>query len=158
MDVFYFLFYKILHSIFWYFIYFKKRIQFLSTKMRLLTTIGLLICVTGIFCRDLTSRALVDQLYEKETKDDMITRSFIEKLFKTFSRLKESFYKSMKSSEGYKAPNICVWKICSKPLKKKGSGKNDSISSVLNPDKETMNEIFKAVLFLRRYWTIKLIN
>jgi hypothetical protein len=119
--------------------------------MRLLTTIGLLICVTGIFCRDLTSRALVDQLYEKETKDDMITRSFREKLFETFSRLKESFYKSMKSSESYKAPNICVWKICSKPLKKNKPEKKISISSVLNLDKKRMNEITKAVIFLKSF-------
>jgi hypothetical protein len=93
----------------------------------------------------------VDQLYDKETKDDIIKSSLREKLFEIFSSIRERFYKSLKSPEGYKAPNICVWKICSKPLKKKSSGKNDSISSILNPDKETMNEIFKAVLFLRRY-------
>ncbi len=136
----------------------RKNTTFISPTMRLLTTIGLLICVTGIFCSDLTSKALVDQLYDKETKDDIIKSSLREKLFEIFSSIRERFYKSLKSPEGYKAPNICVWKICSKPLKKKSSGKNDSISSILNPDKETMNEIFKAVLFLRRYWTIKLIN
>jgi len=129
----------------------RKNTTFTSPTMRLLTTIGLLICATSIFCRDLTSKALVDQLYEKETKNDIIKSSLREKLFEIFSRIRERFYKFLKSPEGYKAPNICVWKICSKPLKKKGSGKNDSISSVLNPDKETMNEIFKAVRFLRRY-------
>jgi len=117
--------------------------------MRLLTTIGLLICVTGIFCRDLTSKALVDQLYEKSSKDSMIKSSFREKLFETFSGLKERFYKSLRSPEGYKAPNICVWKICSKPLKKTRHDKKVSISSDLN-QKERMNEIVKAVIFFSR--------
>jgi len=70
--------------------------------MRLLTTIGLLICATSIFCRDLTSKALVDQLYEKETKDDIIKSSLREKLFEIFSRIRERFYKFLKSPEGYK--------------------------------------------------------
>ncbi len=126
--------------------------------MRLLTTIGLLICVTGIFCRDLTSKALVDQLYEKEIKDGMIKSSFRERLFQNFSRLRESFYKSVKSPEGYKAPNICVWKICSKPLKKNRPEKKISISSVINLDRERMNEIAKAVIFLKSFWTMKLLN
>ncbi len=119
--------------------------------MRLLTTIGLLICLTGIFCIDLTSKALVDELYEKGTKDGMINSSFREKLFQNFSRLRERFYKSVKSAEGYKAPNICVWKICSKPLKKNRPEKKVSISSLLNLDKERMNEIAKAVIFFRRF-------
>ncbi len=114
--------------------------------MRLLTTIGLVICVTGIFCRSLTSKALVNQLYEQPIEDDMNTSSFREKLFETFSGLKESFYKSVKSPEGYIAPNICVWKICSKPLKKKNSGK-----SIFDIDKKRMNEITKTFFMLNRF-------
>jgi len=51
----------------------------------------------------------------------------------------------MKSPEGYRAPNICVWKVCSKPLKKYRLEKNrPSTAGPTILDEQRMIAILKA--------------
>jgi hypothetical protein len=51
----------------------------------------------------------------------------------------------MKSPEGYRAPNICVWKVCSKPLKKHRLEKNrPSTAGPTILDEQRMIAILKA--------------
>ncbi len=110
--------------------------------MRILTIIGLLICITGICCQSLTSESI-------DEKDDSITRPFKERVFDALANLKKNFYKAVMSPEGSRAPNICVWKICSKPLKKYRHEKSNPIT--LDPtilDEQRMNAILKASDFL----------
>ncbi len=106
--------------------------------------IALLVCFTSIYSVSLASESIVDQ-------NDSITRSLKNRVLDAILNLQKKFYKAMKSPEGFEAPNICVWKICSKPLKKNRPEKKVSISSLLNLDKERMNEIAKAVIFFRRF-------
>jgi len=65
-------------------------------------------------------------------------------------KLKKKFYKAMKSPEGYRAPNICVWKVCSKPLKKHRLENNRP--STVGPtilDEQRMIAILTAVIKMK---------
>jgi len=127
--------------------------------MRLLTTIGLLICISRIYSRSLTSNSILDQLYTKETKDNQITIPFKDRLFGTLLDLQKKFYKAVKSPEGYRAPNICVWKICSKPLKKNKHEKNNKRPKIPSrSDRQRINDIVKAGVLLNQFASIWRLN
>ncbi len=120
--------------------------------MRLLTAIALLICITGICSISLTSESTVDQ-------QDLITRSFKDRLFDTLLDLQTKFYKAVKSPEGYRAPYICVWKICSKPLKKNKHEKNNKRPKIPSrSDRQRINDIVKAGVLLNHFASIWSLN
>jgi len=113
--------------------------------MRLLTIIALLVCITGI---SLTSESTIDQ-------DNLITRYFKDRLFGTLLELQKKFYRAVKSPEGYKAPNICVWKICSKPLKKNKHEKNNKRPKIPSRShRQRINDIVKAGVLLNHFASI----
>ncbi len=123
--------------------------------MRLLTTIAWLICISKIYSQSLTSESILKQLYTQETKDNLITRPFKDRLFDTLLDLQTKFYKAMKSPEGYRAPNICVWKICSKPLKKNKHEKNNKSPKIPSrSDRQRINDILKAGVLLNHFASI----
>jgi len=116
--------------------------------MRLLTAIALLICITGSCCISLTSESTIDH-------DNLITISFKDRLFDAILNLQTKFYKAVKSPEGYRAPNICVWKICSKPLKKNKHEKNNKRPKIPSrSDRQRINDIVKAGVFLNHFASI----
>ncbi len=119
--------------------------------MRLFTVISLLVCFTSIYSVSLASESIVDQ-------NDSITRSLKNRVLDAILNLQKKFYKAMKSPEGFEAPNICVWKICSKPLKKNRHGKNrpSTGGSKKTPrfDNKRLNDIIKAGVFLNHFSSI----
>jgi len=70
--------------------------------MRQLTIIIILICISSIWCRYLTSESIVDQLYKEARKNSSLQVSLANRLFGSFSKIKDKFYNAMKSP-GYKA-------------------------------------------------------
>ena len=61
-----------------------------------------------------SSISIVDSIYGIKRTDGVIFNQIMDMIKEQAQRL----IKALKSHEGYKASNICVWKICSKPLKK----------------------------------------
>jgi len=86
-------------------------------------------------------------MYKQRHIRELITIPLKDKIATGFSKLSEMFYNAVKSPEGYKAPYICVWKICSKPLKKNYQA--DKSSTGLG--EKRLNDIVKATIFMNRF-------
>ena len=90
----------------------------LCLQMNLLKLLIVLIIVINVNCYIHTSELLMDKLYGKDQSNG---KSLSELKFSIKSRLNKAVNKliaSLKSPESFKSPDICVWKICSKPLPK----------------------------------------
>jgi len=78
-----------------------------------------LIIAANIFCPLAESKSVVDKV--GRTKD---TESWFDKYTETAMNFIQRLFAAVKSPKGFIAPNVCVWKICSKPLKKPKDSKS----------------------------------
>ena len=125
-----------------YLLYYNLR-YLKQSKMRILIPFIVLICISNIYCRGITSNSIVDQLYaQAEGKEAQPKIKLTWVLRGAFNKL----LKSIKPPKGYESPNICVWKSCSKPLKNvKGQSPKNKMTD------QERNEILKKNYF---HWKI----
>jgi len=89
----------------------------------------------------------MNNMYKQRRITELITIPLKDKLVTGFSKLSEMFYNSVRSPEGYKAPYICVWKICSKPLKKYYQAGKSSTGL----GEKRLNDMVKATIYMNRF-------
>jgi phage-related protein len=66
----------------------------------------------------LTSKSVVDKLYGENQSNGMTLNELKNHIKHGIQNGLDRMVESLKSPKGFKSPDICIWKICSKPLKK----------------------------------------
>ncbi len=87
--------------------------------MKLLTFIIILnIFIFSVDSNSFTSESIVEKLYGEKQSNGMTLKELKSYLKDGIQNGLHRMVESLKSPKGFKSPDICIWKICSKPLKK----------------------------------------
>ena len=82
----------------------------------------IILMIQSIQCSFASSKSMVTEVYGIKRQDGAYVNHLMDNLKTSIMKQFNGLLDAMKSPKGFKSPNICVWKICSKPLKKLRSG------------------------------------
>ena len=117
----------------------------LSSIVLILTIFANIHCFFGF-----TSQTIVEALYRENQPAHQTNESSNLNIMKILHKQVKLFIENIKSPKGYESPNICIWKICSKPLKKYMTGRPpNSNEKVTRKSKIAQNKWSNQRIFTR---------